>query len=67
MVTRDINICINDEIFPCPIEWTINDTKEFIRDAFCLGGGYLALDSIPLATGSIFHHHHHQQQQQQYL
>ena len=43
------NIIVGEQIFPCPVNWTVDQARNEIRSAFVLSGGYIAENNIPLA------------------
>ena len=46
MATKDITV--NDEVFRCPIDWTVDQAKAEIRSFYVLAGGGLQEVGVPL-------------------
>jgi hypothetical protein len=51
--TTIMNIDVNGENFPCPLDWNVGKAREEIRSAFQLGGGYLANNGSPLGPEAV--------------
>lgn len=46
MATRDVSV--NGSVLKIPVDWTVTESVAFIRDGFCLQGGFIADNGIAL-------------------
>ena len=46
MSTKDINV--HGNVFPCPIDWTVEEARARIRSSYGLQGGRIDHNGIPV-------------------
>ena len=51
MATKDITV--NGEIFRCPIDWTLTEARDEIRDRYVLEGGGIDHNNVPVRGSDL--------------